>query len=125
MAGQSHTMPKTIRRIEQGVYRSLDDAIEIRQTDKGWTATVLEVPEGRAFAKGEVLTEKPLRTRGDVVKLLDEQKLLPPAPPNPAKAAEPKEQPQGEKSEVQPVPRPTGRKPRIRKPVKETVKASV
>jgi hypothetical protein len=119
-----HKMPAGIERVEKGLYRSHDGAIEIVQSEKGWTAKVLEVPEGRAFAKGEVLTEKPLRTRGDVVKLLDEQKLLPPAPPKPAKAAGPKEQSQGEKSEVQSVPRPTGRKPRTRKPVKEAAKAS-
>jgi hypothetical protein len=112
--GTSHAMPKTIRRIEQGVYRSLDGAIEIRQTDKGWTATVLEVPEGRSFAKGEVLTEKPAKTRGDVVKLLDEQGLLP------------AEAPKGEQPERQEQPeagakRPTGRKPRTRK---EPAKAS-
>jgi hypothetical protein len=62
-----HKMPAGIERVEKGLYRSHDGAIEIVQREKGWTAKVLEVPEGRAFAKGEVLTEKPLRTRGDVV----------------------------------------------------------
>jgi hypothetical protein len=110
MAEQSHKKPEGIERMEKGVYRSFDSAIEIRQQDDGrWTATVVAEVEGRELKVGQVLTEKPLRTRGDVVKLLDEQKLLPPAPAKPKPA-------EAEKAEVEQAARPMGRKPR--KPAK-------
>jgi hypothetical protein len=82
----SHQMPKSIQRIEKGVYRSWDDAIEIHQLKEGWIAKVLAEVEGRDLKKGAKLTPKPLKNRGDVVQVLDEQGLLPPAPPKAAKA---------------------------------------
>jgi hypothetical protein len=136
----SHEMPKSIRRVAQGVYRSHDEAIEIRQSKEGWTATVLAEVEGRELKVGQVLTEKPLRTRGDAVKLLDEQGLLPPAPPKPAKPkpeAKPEkqlkaeDQPQAQVTETtqgiggrngsKPKEQPK-RRPRTRKVEKEAVK---
>lgn len=109
-----HAMPKGIKRVEKGVYRTLDDRHEIRQEEKGWEVTEL--------ASGQPLAE-PFKNRGLAVQALASKGLLPTEAPK-AEAKPVEEMTAKELTEVKPELHPDAepkaeepkRRPRTRKP---------
>jgi hypothetical protein len=102
-----HAMPKGIKRVEKGVYRTLDDRHEIRQDGKVWR--LVELLGDSQVGMGE------FASRGlAVAKLATDGKLPTEAPKaaQPEKPAEPAEAEKREEPREQPKRRPTGRKPR-------------
>jgi hypothetical protein len=78
-----HKMPAGIKRVQKGIYRTLDERHEIRQGDDGWTVE-------------SAVDGSPFKSRGLAVQKLAELGLLPteaPKPEEPAQAAEREEQP--------------------------------
>jgi hypothetical protein len=107
--GTGHAMPKGIKRVEKGVYRTLDGRHEIRQDGKVWR--LVELLGDSQVGIGE------FSSRGLAVAKLAEDGKLPAEAP---KGEEPAEQPQAEKpaealkvekSQKQPMRRPRARKP--------------
>jgi hypothetical protein len=96
----SHKMPAGIKRVQKGVYRSLDDRYEVR--DLGGKATqrwALYLLEG-----DQVLERGTFASRGDAVKSLADAGLLPSEAP---KADSARPAPEAK-------PRPTRRQPKVK-----------
>ncbi len=113
-----HAMPKGIKRIEKGVYRTLDDRHEIRQDGKVWR--LAELLGDSQVGIGE------FPNRGAAVAKLAEDGKLPTEAPKPAAKpvsemtaselteVKPELHPDAEKPKEHPKRRPTGRKPRAK-----------
>jgi hypothetical protein len=103
-----HAMPKGIKRIEKGVYRTLDDRHEIHQDGKVWR--LVELLGDSQVGLGE------FASRGLAVAKLATDGKLPAQPTKPEKPAEPvkaQEQPEAEQPQEpkeQPKRRPRSRK---------------
>jgi hypothetical protein len=112
----NHAMPAGIRRIEKGVYRTLDDRHEIRQYGKVWR--LAELVGDSTVGIGEY------GSRNAAVAALATDGKLPEAPkPQEPKAAE--EMPAKELTEVKPELHPDAEaKPRPTRRTKKEAKAS-
>jgi hypothetical protein len=108
-----HKMPAGIKRVEKGVYQTLDGRHEIRQDGKVWRLVELlgdsQVGIGEFGSRGLAVAK--LATDGKLPAETPKRE----APADEAKQPERQEQPEGDAK------RPTGRKPRTRK---EPAKAS-
>lgn len=92
----NHAMPSGIRRVEKGVYRTLDDRHEIRQDGKIWC--LVELVGDSTVGIGEFGSRN-----AAVAKLAEDGKL-------PAEAPKPQEpKPAEAKAEPEKAPRPTRR----------------
>jgi hypothetical protein len=103
----SHKMPAGIKRVEKGMYRTLDGRHEIRQYGRVWR--LIELLGDSQVGLGE------FPNRGAAVAKLAEDGKLPAEQPVPQQPAEAEKQPE------QPVKKQPAR-PRTRKPVKEAAK---